>query len=49
MGSLVRSNPIPHCIVVQLCEHNYGMPILEDVEDCFHNMWRLVFGSKGAS
>jgi hypothetical protein len=22
----------------QLCEHNYGMPILGDVEDCFHNV-----------
>ncbi len=32
------SLPLHSSLKFQLGEHNYGMPILGDVEDCFHNV-----------
>jgi hypothetical protein len=39
------SLPLHSSLKFQLCENNYRMPILGDVEDHFHNV-DLVFGLK---
>ncbi len=44
-SKITFSLPLHSSFKFQLCEHNYGMSILGDVE--VFTMWRLDFGSKG--
>jgi hypothetical protein len=37
-SKMESSPPLHSSLKFELCEHNDGMPILGDVEDCFHNV-----------